>query len=414
MRLVVHDYSGHPGQIRLSRELARRGHHVQHQFCGSFVTGQGATQRRAGDPESFTILPIHLRSQFRRYSPIVRVCQEIQYGVKATRALLGHSPDLVVLSNVPLLSLLMMSTALGMCGVGYVFWQQDVYSEAIDAIARRRLGRIGGVIGWLAARCERHVARSAAAVVPISGAFVDELDGWGVHSRAIHVIPNWAAIDEMPLRHKDNAWARAHQLTDVPVVMYAGTLGWKHDPAAIADLARSLPSETRVLVVSQGKGREWLEERAGGISNLTLVDYQPYEQLPDVLATADVLLVLLERDASRYSVPSKVLNYLCAGRSILALLPEENAVSDTIAAAGAGLVVAPGDLESATAALGDLLSDPSRRQRMGIDARNYAERNFDIVNVGDRFDTVFSQSISLARRSGRFTRFILGGRSCAS
>lgn len=407
MRLVIHDYSGHPGQIRLSRELARRGHDVQHQFCASFVTGQGATQRRAGDPDAFTVLPVHLGSQFQRYSPVVRVWQEVQYGLKATRAVLGHHPDLAVLSNVPLLSLLLMSTALRLRGVDYVFWQQDVYSEAIDAIARRRLGRIGAVVGWLATRCERRIARHAAAVVPISDAFVDKLASWGVRGPAVHVIPNWAAIDEMPLRPKGNPWAKAHDLSDVFVVMYAGTLGWKHDPAAIADLARSLPAGTQLLVVSQGKGREWLEGTAGDVPRLTLLDYQPYEQLPDVLATADVLLVLLERDASRYSVPSKVLNYLCAGRPILALLPSENAVSTTIEAAGAGFVVAPGDHDAASAALGNLLADLPGRSRMGSAARRYAERTFDIVEVGDRFDAVFEHCAARRRRHRRLTRFVL-------
>jgi colanic acid biosynthesis glycosyl transferase WcaI len=387
----VHDYSGHPGQVHLSRELARRGHQVEHQFCVSYTTGRGATERRADDPESFTIRPIQLRNPFARYSPFVRVIQELQYGREATRAVLGEYPDIAVLSNVPLLSLLLLSTALRMRGIHYVFWQQDVYSDAIGVISRRRLGRIGGLVGWLARRCERRIARGASAVVAISDTFIGQLDAWGVRSSAVHVIPNWAAIDEMPPRPRDNGWAESNGLVGVPVVMYAGTLGWKHDPSAIANLAETAPSGTRVVVVSQGLGREWLEAEARDAPGLTLIDYQQYEQLPDMLASADVLLVLLEKDASRYSVPSKVLNYLCAGRPILALLPLENGAARTIEDAGAGIVVAPGDSEAASAALNRLLSDASEREKMGAAARDYAERNFDVVAVGDRFEAVFDQ-----------------------
>jgi len=39
-----------------------------------------------------------------------------------------------------------------------------------------------------------------------------------------------------------------------------------------------------MVVVSEGRGREWLESEAGGVPGLTLLDYQPYEQLPDMLA----------------------------------------------------------------------------------------------------------------------------------
>jgi hypothetical protein len=79
LRLVIHDYSGHPGQIHLSRELARRGHHVEHQYCASYTTGRGATEPREGDPESFVVRAIELGSEFARYSAVVRLRQELQY-----------------------------------------------------------------------------------------------------------------------------------------------------------------------------------------------------------------------------------------------------------------------------------------------------------------------------------------------
>ncbi len=396
----MHDYAGHPGQVHLSRELARRGHQVEHQFCASYMTGRGATVRRVDDPASFTVRPLELRTQFARYSPFVRVWQELQYARESARAVLAKRPDIAVLSNVPLLSLLLLSLALRLRGIPYVFWQQDVYSDAIGVIARQRLGQIGALLGWLARRCERRIARDAAAVVTISETFVGQLDAWGVRRGAVHVIPNWAAIDEMPRRPRDTAWAVANGLVDTPVVMYAGTLGLKHNPRAIVDLARAAPSGTRVLVVSQGLGRDWLEAMAHEVPGLTLLDYQPYETLPDMLASADVLLALLDEDAGRYSVPSKVLNYLCAGRPILALVPMENAAARTVQAAGAGIVVAPGDGDAASEALNRLLSDPSERAKMGAAARDYAERMFDVVAVGDRFDAVFDR----LRRDGRHRR----------
>ena len=57
---------------------------------------------------------------------------------------------------------------------------------------------------------------------------------------------------------------------------------------------------------------------------LMLLPFQPYEVLPEVLASADVLIAILEPDAGVFSVPSKVLSYHCAGRPILAAIPAEN------------------------------------------------------------------------------------------
>ena len=400
MRLVIQDYSGHPGQVHLSRELARRGHHVEHQYCASYTTGRGATERHEGDPESFTVRAIELNSEFARYTPVTRLRQELQYARMSTRAVLAARPDVAVLSNIPLVSLFILTLSLRLRRVPYVFWHQDVYSEAIRVIARDRLGRLGSLVGWVADRVERAVARGAAAVVAISDTFIERLDAWGVPPGKVHVVPNWGAIDEMPMRPRDNAWAKAHGLVGVPVAMYAGTLGLKHDPSVLSTLARTAPTDSRMVVVSEGRGREWLESEAGELPGLMLFDYQPYEQLPDMLASADVLLVVLESDASRYSVPSKVLNYLCAGRPVLALLPADNAVANMIQTAGAGLVVAPGDADAAAAALSGLLSDPAVRERMGAGARSYAERTFDVSRVGERFETLLREIEGNRSRKG--------------
>lgn len=386
MRVVVHDYSGHPGQVHLSRELARRGHEVEHQFCPAYTTGRGATERRDGDPGTFTVRPVTLTKEFARYSPLVRVMQELQYARAAKRALRRAKPDVVLLSNVPLLALLLVTANLRLRRVPYVFWHQDVYSEAIGVIARHRLGRLGSLVGLLADRAERSVARGAHAVVPISEAFRDQLRTWGVPDEDVTVIPNWGQIDEMPQTPRDNPWAREHGLVDVPVVMYAGTLGLKHDPSLLATLPTALPVGGQVVVVSQGRGREWLEANAPGTPGLQLLDYQPYELLPQVLATADVLLVVLESDASRYSVPSKVLNYLCVGRPVVAALPADNAVALMLRESGAGVVVPC--VEDLPAEVAKLLADPDGRARRGAAARAYAEQVFDVVAVGDRFEAV--------------------------
>ncbi|MDT5166310.1 MAG: hypothetical protein QOC88_3204, partial [Mycobacterium sp.] len=388
LRLVVHDYSGHPGQVHLSRELARRGHHVEHQYCASYTTGRGATQRRDGDPESFQVRAIDLSSEFARYSAMARLRQELQYARMSTRAILAARPNVAVLSNIPLLSMFLLTTSLRLRGVPYVFWHQDIYSEAIRVIARDRFGQLGRLIGWVAGRVERRVARGAAAVVAISDNFIEQLEAWGVRKSTVHVVPNWAAIDEMPSRPRDNAWAKAHGLIGMPVVMYAGTLGLKHDPSVIAKLAQAAPAGSHTVVVSEGNGRNWLDSNASDVPGLTLLDYQPYEQLPDMLASADVLLVVLESNASRYSVPSKVLNYFCAGRPVLALLPEDNAVAHMVEAAEAGIVVAPGDADAASAALNSLLASPVARAAMGISARRFAECTFDVTRVGERFESL--------------------------
>jgi len=123
------------------------------------------------------------------------------------------------------------------------------------------------------------------------------------------------------------------------------------------------------------------------------------EVLPEVLGSADVVIALLEEDAGRFSVPSKVLSYLCAHRPIILSAPRENLAARILADAGAGVVVEAGDATGLVAAARRLHDDDELRTAMGISGRTYAETNFDVTAVAARFQDVFQRAIE--RRKGR-------------
>ena len=52
MRILIHDYSGRPPQIEISRELSRRGHDVLYLYAKGNRTPRGALERRSSDPIS--------------------------------------------------------------------------------------------------------------------------------------------------------------------------------------------------------------------------------------------------------------------------------------------------------------------------------------------------------------------------
>ncbi len=392
-RVVVHDYSGHPGQAQLSRALARRGYHVTHQHCPSYTTGRGSLRHQAGDPDTLRFESVPMRDTFDKYSFFTRIRQELAYGRTAARHIAAHRPAVAVISNVPLLAHACLARRLSRRGIPMVFWQQDIYSEAIGATARNRLPIVGRVIARLAARVERTIAQRSAAIVAISPTFVERLGAWGVAHKTT-VVPNWAPIDELPVRPRRNQWSDRMGLRGRPVVLYSGTLGLKHDPSILALISAQLRvshPDARLVVVSEGKGREWLEEwkRDQLADNLVLLDFQPYEDLPDVMASADVLVAILEPDASRFSVPSKVLTYLCAERPVVGVLSPDNSVADILLTHGAGAVVHPADRRDIAPEVAELLNDAPRCRRMAEAGRRYAEQTFSPEVAADRFLRLF-------------------------
>jgi colanic acid biosynthesis glycosyl transferase WcaI len=268
-----------------------------------------------------------------------------------------------------------------------VFWLQDLYSVAMRATAEQRAGRVGRVAGQRFEALERSLLRQASAVVPITSDFLPLLGDWGVGSERCTVVENWAPLGELPTRPRDNAWRRAQGLGDRFVYLYTGTLGLKHRPELLFELAAHHVDDADVVVISEGMGatrlRELQEQRP--LPNLKLLPFQPFGDYPDILGAADVLVALLEPTAGTFSVPSKVLSYLCAGRPILGAIPPENLAARTIERAGAGRVVPPVDQEAFLLAAKQLRNEPRLRVAAGALARRYAEATFDTATITDRF-----------------------------
>jgi colanic acid biosynthesis glycosyl transferase WcaI len=389
MRVVVHDYVGYAFPAQLARALAGRGHDVLFLHCGSFVAGKGLVERRDGDPATLEFDSVSLAGSFAKYDVRQRIAHERETGSELARRIRDFRADVVLSSNTPLIVQRALLRTTHAHGGRFVFWQQDV----ISAAARRVLGhrsRLAGAAGErTVAVLERRLLRASDAVVVISDDFVPLLRRWGVDAERITVIENWAPLDELPVLSRDNPWAREHALVDRFVFLYSGTLGFKHDPSLLLELARrATGDESVVAVVSEGPGSDWLAREGAGEPGLLLLPYQPYERLPEVLGSADVLLALLEPDAGSFSVPSKVLTYLCAARPLLASVSEDNLAARVVERSGGGIVVPPQDRGALLAAATALHADPSRRAELGRSARAYAETTFDLARIADRFEQV--------------------------
>ncbi|MCC9197990.1 glycosyltransferase family 4 protein [Arthrobacter sp. zg-Y820] len=400
MRIQMHDFSGHPFQAELSRELAARGHFVDHVYSTQYGSGKGTLERTAADSDRLTFSPLTADTPFQKYSAMGRIRFERSYAVAWQKHIRATAPDCIVACNVPLFTLADFRRAAARRKQPWLLWHQDLFSNAISEELSRRLPGPAAFAGRaLVRRMEAKVVRSATQVVAIGEEFRQAYRLWGLATDHVTVIPNWAPLDEITPRPRENAWSARHLPAGPELrLLYAGTLGRKHNPLLLAGLLRSalaagLPA--RLVVASEGDGIEMLREDVGREPELpvTLLPFQPAAELPDMLGSADVLVTILEPGASRFSIPSKVLSSLAAGRPILGLMPDDNPAAADIRSAD-GFVGPPTDFGVAGGVgwLRRLHGDPAAVLAAGAKGRELAESRFGIGPITDRFEAALRRA----------------------
>jgi colanic acid biosynthesis glycosyl transferase WcaI len=395
MRILIHDYSGHPFQVQLSRNLAKRNHNVLHLYCSSFQTPRGILQKLHTDCDNFSCKAIELSLPFNKYKFIKRFFQEIEYGNLLVKEVEKFKPDIIISANNPLDPQRILLKYCYKCNIKFIFWLQDIYGYAIKKLLTKKLSILGQLIGLYYIRSEFAMLQKSDRIITISEDFVKILNEAKIIKNKIDVIHNWAPLEELHMKDKDNFWSREHALHDKLCILYTGTLGLKHNPELLIDIAVAVRdlSHVRIVVVSEGLGADVLRKKKEEyrLNNLIILDFQPFELMPEVMATADILIAILERDAGVFSVPSKVLTYHCAGRPLLLSVPQENLAARLVEEMETGIVAPPNENDRFLHEAKRLIGDEGLREKYGKNARRYAESAFDIEKITDKFEKILME-----------------------
>jgi glycosyltransferase involved in cell wall biosynthesis len=389
--VAVVDLGGYPYPLALARSLARRGHDVLHVAMEGIVPRTSLAARK-DDPPTLHLRRVSPGGAYAKYRFTRRWMQEQRLSLRVPAGIAAFGADAVLMSNTPLDVQAAIRRDCDRRGVTAIVWLQDLIGVATDAYLRDRLPVVGRLVGWWYRRMEDRLLRKADHVVAITSDFVALLRERGVDPGRITVVENWAPLSELPVLPRDNAWARRHDLVGRLVFVYAGTLGLKHRPDLLVELADAMrhDPDVRIVVCSEGPAMDLLqrEQQLRRLPNLVLLPFQPYDAVPAVMASGDVLVALLEPTAAGFSVPSKVQTYLCAARPLLVAIPSGNLAAELVTGAECGIAVEPHETAAFLDGAHALAADREVRSVMGDRARALAERLFDQEAITDRFEEV--------------------------
>ena len=194
----------------------------------------------------------------------------------------------------------------------------------------------------------RLVARRADAISCVSAAIADEVRAFSPRG-PIETIANGCDFDDFA----GLEYAPASRMR----ITHAGSFFGKRDPRPFLQALHDsgLDIVARFLGDFRSADREWAEGLGLG-DRLELIPYAPRARSLALQRDSEANLLLIPDAGGRGKgvLSGKVFEYLAAGRPILAAVPPDGAAAELIRETGAGVVIAPDDVEGLVAALREL------------------------------------------------------------
>ncbi len=155
-----------------------------------------------------------------------------------------------------------------------------------------------------------------------------------------------------------------------------------HNPSA--PLTTPHHRSIHFVLVGEGAYKAEVERRIKeqGITNVTMLPFQPYEDISHVFSLGDVSLVISKPGVGANSVPSKTWSIMSASRPVLANF-DENELKTIIADHHCGIFTKAGDKEAFKAAILELYHHPELCREYGKNGRQFVMDNLT-KEVGTR------------------------------
>jgi len=388
IKIIIHDYAGHPFQLELSKQLSNK-FNVYHFY---YQNDYGPKANFKNDnKDRLNIKGIGKTISYNKNKFIDRFFKDLEYGKEVSRYISEIKPDVVISGNCPTLAQEYIVKTCQKNNSKCIIWVQDFYSHAVKLLLKKKLSFFSFPISFLFEYLEKKQLQKANKLIIISNDWEQKLLSWNINNEKIKYIPNWGDIKNIEyLEKKPNSFLDENFLDkDKFRIIYTGTLALKHNPQIITDIAAK-NRNIEVVVIGAGTGFQKLDKMKYIPSNIKLLPLQPFEKMNHILNSADALLAILNEEASKFSVPSKILNYLCAGKPIILSAPKENLSTKIINESKSGKSFEPNDLDGINNFLRILLNDKDLKKKYSLNAREYALRNFNIEKISAQFENLIN------------------------
>lgn len=243
------------------------------------------------------------------------------------------------------------------------------------------LARKGGLIWKIGRVIENFTYRHADKIIVISEDFKKNIMAKGVPEEKIVVVYNWVdqnAVVDVP-RNENKLFDKYNLDRSKFYIEYSGNIGLTQNMDMLLEVMEELryshPAINLVLV-GDGAYKAQVEIIVADkkLDNVTMIPFQPYEDISHVFSLGDAGLVISKPGVGANSVPSKTWSIMSASRPVLANF-DENELKDILERNECGIFTKAGDKEAFKKSIVTLYENRDLCGKYGRNGRQFVMDN---------------------------------------
>lgn len=325
-------------------------------------------------------LRVHRFAMYREgKNPVLRAMRySFNWIIQLWYGLTEKNVDCVYLESTPPIQGLLGSLLKIFRNIPFVYCLQDIFP---DSLAGTSLAKKGGLLWKIGRVIEDFTYKHADKIIVISEDFKKNIMAKGVPEDKIVVVYNWVdqnAVIDIP-REKNKLFDKYNIDRKKFYIEYSGNIGLTQNMDMLLEVMKELKTthpDIELVLVGEGAYKAQVEEivKRDELTNVTMIPFQPYEDISHVFSLGDAGLVISKPGVGANSVPSKTWSIISASRPVLANF-DENELKDILAGNECGIFTKAGDKEAFKQSIIKLYENRDLCKKYGTNGRLFVMDN---------------------------------------
>ena len=329
-----------------------------------------------------------------------RILAQLSFGCLApflSMRAVGY-PDVIIVESPPLFNAIAGRVLAWYKHCPFVFTVADLWPESavqLGVLHNRSLIKLAEWLEW-------STYQQASLVWAVTEGISQKIIQRGLPHHKIFVLTN--GVDTQKFKPLSKELARVELgWDDQFIALYAGTHGLAQGLTTLLDAAERLQDQADIQIVLIGDGATKqdlvAQAKQRNLTNVVFLEPLPHDQMPRLLAAADVCLIPLKKlPLFEGALPSKIYEAMASARPIvLSVAGEARQLAEQ--KAKSAIAVEPENPEALASAILYLYKNPEEAKKLGQRGRVFVEEHFAREQLAANLDAHITTLLNKSKTS---------------